>query len=110
MHCDWTSFWGARHGHCAGGFGFGPRGEENAWHVHSQMFTWDARLALTTETRGQNNWLNFGRHNYDDQGRYRSVAPANRQFAMQKLALLPEEFVWRPVEESCRRGGGLAMR
>lgn len=44
------------YGHAAGGYGFGPRGEENAWIAHSQMFSREARKALTTETRGQNSW------------------------------------------------------
>ncbi len=55
-------------GHCASGYGFGPRGEENAWHAHSQMCSWDARRALTTETRGQNSWVNFGSQNFDAKG------------------------------------------
>ena len=80
------------YGHAAGGFGFGPRGEENAWAVHSQMFTPAARRALTTETRGQNSWVNFGRQNYDAQGNYKYIAPADRPYAAQKTALLPEEF------------------
>jgi hypothetical protein len=80
-------------GHAAGGYGFGPRGEENAWRAHSQMFSPEARRAMTTETRGQNSWVNFGRHNYDAQGNPKNIPPADRPFAQQKVALLPEEFV-----------------
>lgn len=87
-------------GHCASGCSFGPRGEENAWNVHSQMFSWEARRAMTTETRGQNSYLNFGPQNYDKNGRYRNIPPAERPFAPQKTALLPDEFVWRPSELS----------
>jgi hypothetical protein len=83
-------------GHCAGGHGFGPHGEESAWNSHSQMFSWDARRALTTETRGQNSWVNFGRQNYDRHGEYLNIPPARRPYAKQKTALLPDEFVRRP--------------
>lgn len=81
------------YGHAAGGYGFGPRGEENAWLAHSQMFTWEARKALTTETRGQNSWVNFGRQNYAPDGTYLNIPPAKRPYATQKVALLPDEFV-----------------
>jgi len=80
-------------GHCASGYGFGPRGEENAWHAHLHMFSHEARGAMTTETRGQNSYLNFGPQNYDDGGQYRNIPPAQRPFAPQKTALLPGEFV-----------------
>jgi hypothetical protein len=46
-------------GHAAEGYGFGPRGEENAWIRHCHMFRADAQKALTTETRGQNCWGQF---------------------------------------------------
>jgi len=63
-------------GHAATGRGFGQDGEEAAWVHHSQMFTQNARAALTTETRGQNSFFNN----------------RGKQFADQKVALLPEEF------------------
>lgn len=63
-------------GHAATGRGFGQDGEEAAWVHHSQMFTLKARAALTTETRGQNSFFNN----------------RGKQFADQKVALLPEEF------------------
>lgn len=63
-------------GHAATGRGFGQDGEEAAWVHHSQMFTKDARAALTTETRGQNSFFNN----------------RGKQFADQKVALLPSEF------------------
>lgn len=63
-------------GHAATGRGFGQDGEEAAWVHHSQMFTRQARGALTTETRGQNSFFNN----------------RGKQFADQKVALLPEEF------------------
>jgi hypothetical protein len=45
-------------GHAATGRGFAQDGEEAAWVHHSQMFSREARAALTTETRGQNSWYN----------------------------------------------------
>jgi hypothetical protein len=68
-------------GHAACGFGFGARGEENAWIHHSMMFSPIAQLALTTETRGQNSWVNFGP--------YASLPVTERPYATQKTAILP---------------------
>ena len=82
-------------GHAVEGYQFGPRGEENAWLKHSQMFGVEAQKALTTETRGQNSWVNFGDHVYG-----KDVAPADRPYAPQKVALLPENFnEWQPLLE-----------
>jgi len=91
-------------GHTAGGYGFGPRGEENAWRAHSQMFSRDARKAMTTETRGQNSWVNFGRQNYNPDGSYKNIPPPDRPYAVQKVAILPDEFV-----EMRERTGGIAF-
>lgn len=82
-------------GHAAKGFAFGPRGEENAWIEHSKMFTPAARRALTTETRGQNNWVNWGP--------YSKLAPEDRPYAEQKALLLPYEFCTHPVLEEAYR-------
>ncbi len=88
-------------GHAAEGYQFGPRGEENAWLVHSQMFTPLAQKAMTTETRGQNCWFNFGRHNYDSLGNRLDLPPAKKPYAVQKIALLPDEFTdWQAVLKS----------
>ena len=93
-------------GHAAEGYGFGPRGEENAWLKHSQMFSRDAQKALTTETRGQNSWFNFGRHNYDSAGNHLNRPRPDRPFAIQKVALLPEEFMdFKAVMESILNSG-----
>ena len=46
-------------GHGIEGAGFRYDGEENAWQAHIRLFTGSARAAITTETRGQNSWLNF---------------------------------------------------
>jgi hypothetical protein len=85
-------------GHSERGNGFGAIGEENAWDVHSRMYSPLAKRAMTTETRGQNSWVNFGpqMRNADgtlvkkgDQG-YKEAK--DREFAPQKMGLLPEEF------------------
>jgi hypothetical protein len=72
-------------GHCKEGFAFGPTGEENAWHHHKQMFSPLAQKALTTETRGQNSWVNFGPH-----GEHNRKNPASTIYADQKAGLLPD--------------------
>ena len=46
-------------GHAKLGNSFGPIGEENAWRVHSEMYSPEARKAMTSETRGQNSYVNF---------------------------------------------------
>lgn len=76
-------------GHAQFGYEFGPRGEENAWIEHSKMFSPLARKALTTETRGQNNWVNHGPHSH--------LPASQRPYAQQKAGLLPEEFHTHPA-------------
>lgn len=71
-------------GHAASGSSFRAAGEEAAWVSHSSMFSLQARRALTTETRGQNSYYNF-------------LDPQRKQFAPQKAALLPDEFVMLPT-------------
>lgn len=46
-------------GHAKIGNSFGPIGEENAWKIHSVMYSPLARRAMTSETRGQNSFVNF---------------------------------------------------
>lgn len=46
-------------GHGLEGSAFRARGEENAWQAHVRLFTGPAIAAITSETRGQNSWLNF---------------------------------------------------
>jgi hypothetical protein len=79
-------------GHAAEDYQFGARGEENAWLKHSQMFSPLAQRALTTETRGQNSWVNFGPQNFGPNGERLDIAPEDRPFALQKVGLLPPEF------------------
>ncbi len=89
-------------GHAAEGNNFAAMGEENAWAAHSKMFSPEARPAMTTETRGQNSWVNFGPQMRDAQGNLLDkgmpgyLPPSQRSFARQKAALLPEEFYAHP--------------
>ena len=83
--------------HAAFGSTFGPLGEEAAWKAHLATIKDPlARRALTTETRGQNSWVNYRDEMLRDgkpikKGEPGYVAPQDRQFAVQKFALLPEE-------------------
>jgi ADP-ribosyltransferase exoenzyme len=65
--------------------GFGPKGEETAWHVHSQTFSPLAKAAMSTETRGQNSWVNYS-------GVNKGRDPKQTIFAKQKVGLLPPEM------------------
>ena len=76
-------------GHGLEGAGFRAAGEENAWQAHVRLFTGSAVAALTSETRGQNSWTNFGP--YGEQNRTAKVE--DTIFADQKTGLLPE-FAW----------------
>lgn len=93
---------------------FGKLGEERAWVAHSKMFSPLAQSALTTETRGQNSWVNFSGANKSSLAK---MAEGNRlikagqidagkklvaegqgefKFATQKVGLLPSDFWnWR---------------
>lgn len=82
--------------HARGGHDFTARGEERAWVEHTQLYTPLARRAMTTETRGQNCWVNFGSHLYRPDGSlprrgdHDYVHLTERPFPDQKAALLPE--------------------
>ena len=87
---------------------FGPLGEDNAYREHAAMLSPLARKALATETRGQNSWVNFHNVKRPDgsipkKGDKDFIAPADRDFAPQKIALLPEwahELYASPVGRS----------
>jgi hypothetical protein len=110
-------------GHAKEGNSFGPKGEEIAWSIHSRMFSTEARRAMTTETRGQSSWVNFSGVNKaafakrDEARALRQQAESENnvdrkralleeakkkvdeaynemKFAEQKIALLPDEFVF----------------
>lgn len=88
-------------GHGADGNQFGALGEENAWRKHAGMYSDLAVPALTSETRGQNSWVNYGKHIRREDGTHPAKGdpdwthPAERPFADQKAGLLPPEF-WKP--------------
>lgn len=73
-------------GHSLEGAGFRARGEENAFQAHMKLFTGPARRALTTETRGQNSWLNYGPYG----AKNRTAGVLDTVFADQKMGLMPE--------------------
>ena len=72
-------------GHGKEGVGFGPSGEENAWQSHVRMYSDLAARAMTSETRGQNSWVNFGPHGENNRSN-----PRDTVYADQKVGLLPE--------------------
>ena len=76
-------------GHGLEGSGFRAEGEENAWQAHIRLFTGPARGAITTETRGQNSWLNYGPYGE----RNRTAKTEDTVFADQKTGLMPE-WTW----------------
>lgn len=73
-------------GHIKEGVGFRADGEENAWRQHAAMYSDLARGAMTTETRGQNSWLNFGPHGEAN----RTAKSDETVFADQKIGLMPK--------------------
>ncbi len=74
-------------GHGMEEVGFRARGEEHTWRSHARMFSPEARRAVTSETRGQNSWLNFnpitGKKN-------RTAKVEDTDFADQKTGLMPK--------------------
>jgi hypothetical protein len=61
-------------GHAATGRGFDRHGEEAAFRSHASMYLPVARLAMATETRGQNSWF---------------IHNGGQAFPVQKIGLLP---------------------
>jgi len=86
-------------GHTELGNGFGPIGEENAWLIHSRMYSPTARKAMTTETRGQNSWVNYNKNLRREDGSVPKrgdedyVPLSERPFADQKMGILPNEII-----------------
>lgn len=85
-------------GHAKEGTTFGPHGEENAWEHHMQMYTPLAQKALTSETRGQNSWVNFGPH-----GEHNRANPHQTIYADQKAGLLPDWAMESNVESNLNK-------
>jgi hypothetical protein len=105
-------------GHGIDGNQFGPKGEEQAFADHSQMYSPLARIALASETRGQNSVVNYSPLNAElkkqlailDQQAYdakraghtekynqikadRKAAFNDLQFAPNVPVVLPPEFI-----------------
>ena len=76
-------------GHGLEGAGFRAQGEENAWQAHVRLFTGSAVGAITSETRGQNSWLNYGPYGEAN----RTAQVEDTVFADQKTGLMPE-WTW----------------
>ncbi len=76
-------------GHGLEGAGFRARGEENAWQAHVRLFTGPAVGAITSETRGQNSWLNFGPYGEKNL----KALLEDTVFAEQKTGLMPS-WTW----------------
>lgn len=79
---------------------FRSKGEERAWLEHSRMYSPAAKRAMTSETRGQNSWLNFGP--YAEQNR--TALGADTVFADQKAGLMPD---WATEPEGMPEGAEL---
>ena len=77
-------------GHGLEGSGFRARGEENAWQAHVRLFTGSAVGAITSETRGQNSWLNYGPNGETN----RTAKVEDTVFADQKTGLMPA-WTWK---------------
>jgi len=104
-------------GHSIEGYQFGKDGEENAWIEHSKMFSPLAQIALSSETRGQNSFVNYSGINEIPLEKIKLASALNKkgvaennqqmideakklleeannefQFAEQKAIALPEEY------------------
>lgn len=77
-------------GHGLEGAGFRADGEENAWQAHIRLFTGSAKGAITSETRGQNSWLNYGPHGESN----RNAKVEDTVFADQKTGIMPD-WTWQ---------------
>lgn len=93
---DWIS-------HGDRGADFSAIGEENAWDAHSRLYSPDARRAMTTETRGQNSWTNYGKHMRNPDGTFKPAEGENIKYTPQKVGLLPEEFSKTDAELSAAK-------
>jgi hypothetical protein len=73
-------------GHLKEGYGFRAAGEDNAWRSHAAMYSDQARPAMTSETRGQNSWVNYGPHGETN----RTASAADTVYADQKVGVMPD--------------------
>jgi hypothetical protein len=71
-------------GHGKHGVGFRATGEENAFQAHARMYSPEALPAATSETRGQNSWVNYGPF-----GKFnRTASPIDTEYAEQKTGIM----------------------
>lgn len=75
-------------GHGIEGSGFGARGEENAWQSHMRLYSQAALPAVTSETRGQNSWVNYGPYGEQNRANQRETI-----YADQKAGIMPS-WTW----------------
>jgi hypothetical protein len=80
---------------------FRAPGEERAWLAHSRSYSPDALPAATSETRGQNSWVNYGPQAEANRG----ASGANTVYADQKAGLLPDWMYGQGDEPKFREGG-----
>lgn len=78
-------------GHGKYGVGFRAAGEENAFQAHSRMYSPEALPAVTSETRGQNSWVNYGPYGEFN----RKASPDQTIYAEQKTGIMPD---WTYIE------------
>ena len=76
-------------GHGLEGSGFRARGEENAWQAHVRLFRGPAVAAITSETRGQNSWVNYGPFAERNQ----TASQEDTVYAPQKVGVMPS-WTW----------------
>jgi hypothetical protein len=72
-------------GHAKHGVGFRAGGEENAFQAHARMYSPKALPAATSETRGQNSWVNFGPYGEKN----KTANPLLTEYAEQKTGIMP---------------------
>lgn len=77
-------------GHAKHGVGFRAGGEENAFQAHARMYSPEALPAVTSETRGQNSWVNFGPYGAQN----RSANPLLTEYAEQKTGIM-QPWTWQ---------------
>lgn len=82
-------------GHASIGRDFSRHGEEAAYRAHRQMFSPAAREAMTSETRGQNSYLNF--NNLGEE------FPDNAVVGLPKWAQSTGKFRGRPEDIQARK-------
>ncbi len=77
-------------GHFKEGVGFRASGEENAWRSHASMYSKEALPAVTSETRGQNSWVNYGPYGETN----KTASGADTHYAPQKIGIMPA-WTWQ---------------